>query len=232
MKRLRPYLKTFLVIFTGIAVITTGMYWGVKTWGMRQIGMNIDWATFIQFNNITYLAAFLPDSITITPEQLVPYDTVRFRLAENMNDPYYCIKNGDAAFLEVGTPVFSIKDYSPLFRLWAGGILFEADTNPKARRGSDLLDIGGKVEYIETNMTERNTVKDPEHVACLVDMVLNASVNQKVPAEEKQIFVYFHLKDGTIVNRSYWPAQGQLHRGIMLPEEFWEILKMGDGENP
>ena len=225
-------MKTFLIIFSGIVVISTGMYWGIKTWGLKQLGMNIDWTTFIQFNNITYLAAPLPDSITITPEQLVPYDTVRFRLAENVNDPYFRTKNGDAAFLQKGTPVFSIKGFSPLFCLWAGGILFEADTNPKAKKGADLLDIGGKVDYIETNMAVRNTIRNPEQVAYLVDMILNASVNQKVQPGERQIFIRFHLKDGTTVSRSFWPTQGQLHRGIMLPEEFWEILKRGDGESP
>jgi hypothetical protein len=153
-------------------------------------------------------------------------------VSTNVRNPNYRSKNGDAAFLQNGTPVYSVRDFSPLFRLWAGGLLFEADTNPKAKKGADLLDIGGKVDYIETNMAVWNTVRDTERVASLVDMILNAPVNQKVRQGERQIFIHFHLKDGTTVSRSFWPAQGQLHRGIMLPGEFWEILKRGDGVNP
>jgi hypothetical protein len=229
-KRLWPYLKTFLVIFIGIAVISTGMYWGIKTWGMRNVHVDIDWVDFIKFNDIMYLASDTP--VTVSTDNLMPYDTVRFMLSGNVDDPNYRSKNGDAAFLQNGTPVYSVVGYSPSYRLWAGGLLFEAYTSPKARKGSDLLDIGGKVDYIETDPAAGVIIREPARVAALVDMILNAPVNQKIQskAEGQIVTVFFHLKDGTTVRRGYWPDQGLLSRGIMLPEEFWEILKMGDGE--
>jgi hypothetical protein len=80
---------------------------------------------------------------------------VQFRLSGNMYDPDYRSQNGDAAFLEPGTSVFTINGYQPAFRLAVPQngeiLLFEADTNPKARAGRDLLDIAGKVRYIGIN---------------------------------------------------------------------------------
>ena len=232
MKRLWPYLKTFLVIFMGIAVISTGMYWGVKTWGMRNVHVDIEWVDFIKFNDIMYLASDTP--VSVSTENLTPYDTVRFMVSTNVRNPNYRSKNGDAAFLQNGTPVYSVVGYSPLFRLWSGGLLFEADTNPKAKKGADLLDIGGKVDYIETDPAAGVTVREPVRVDALVDVILNAPVNQKIQsrAEGQIVIMFFHLKDGSTVRRAYYPDRGLLSRGIMLPKEFWEILKMGDGENP
>jgi hypothetical protein len=230
MKKLWPYLRTFIIISLGIVVIAVGMHWGIRTWGMRNIHTDIDWVDFIKFNNITYLASGPP--VPISSENLTYYDKVRFKLSENVNDPNYRSKNGDAAFLEVGTPVYAINGYSPMFRLWAGGITFEADTNPKARKGADLLDLDGKVEYITIGSDTAVTLQDPGQVGALVDMILNAPVKQNVPAGGTPVFIYFHLKDGTTISRAFWPEQGQLHRGIMLPKDFWEILESRSGENP
>lgn len=48
--------------------------------------------------------------------------------------------------------MYTVRGYSASFRLAArhdGKLrLYEADTNPKAKRGADLLDIGGKVKAI------------------------------------------------------------------------------------
>ena len=56
-------------------------------------------------------------------------------------------------------------------------ILYEADTNPYAKKGADLLDISGKVEYIGVNSaidgtTELASIRDEGQVSQLVDMIL------------------------------------------------------------
>ena len=56
--------------------------------------------------------------------------------------------------------------------------IYEADTNPHAKKGADLLDIGGKVEYIGINSpldgkTELASIKEESLVSSLVEMVLN-----------------------------------------------------------
>ncbi len=109
-------------------------------------------------------------------------------------------------------------------------LLFEADTNPKAKMGADLLDIGGKVNYIGVNSnqdgtTELAAIKNPKQVAQLVAMVLSAPVDQThVSQGGPQYFLAFHLKDGTVVIRAYWLNSGELTRGILLPKAFGSVV--------
>lgn len=86
---------------------------------------------------------------------------------------------------------------------------FEANQNPKAKKGADLLDIQHKRQYIRINSSgapkrELAAIKNPKQVASLVEMVLKARVDQKYREQkEHRYLIAFHLKDGTTVTRSY-----------------------------
>ncbi len=193
----------------------------------------IDWVDFIKFNDITYLGG-RDVQATFTEEDLYYFDEIKFKVADNVNNPNYQSKNGDAAFLERGTLIYSISGYSPDFRLIAKTgtemILYEADTNPHAKRGVDLLDISGKVEYIGVNSgidgtTELVSIIEKGLVFQLVEMILEAPVDQTFRSHEgTQYFIAFYLNDGTVVKRSYYIGSGNLQRGIMLPDEFGRII--------
>lgn len=183
--------------------------------GCGNLISNIDWIDFIKFNDITYLRASQPSSIPA--ENLSDYETIKF-----------------AAYLEIGTPVYSIKAYSPEFRLVALSgekqIIYEADTNLNAKKGADLLDIGDKVTSISINShvdgtTELASITNTQQVAELVQMVLDAPVDQKASRYgSEQYLLDFHLSDGTAVKRMYWLDTGKLSRGIFLPEEFGQAI--------
>lgn len=170
----------------------------------------IDWVNFIKFNDITYHSVYQERLLDTT--KLGPlYEKVKFKLAENVHDPNYKSKNGDAAFLSSGTAIYVLKDYKQEFRLGvllSDGIeIYEVDTNPKAKTGEDLLDIEGKVDYIGINSaddgrTEIASIKNSNKIADLVDMVLKAPVNQNQQnMSSASYFISFHLKDGSTVNR-------------------------------
>jgi hypothetical protein len=191
----------------------------------------IDWVDFIKFDGITYLANRSETSQPLQAHDLGRvFATVQFKLEGNVDDPTYQTRDGDAAFLEPGTPVYTVKDYAPHFRLAVkqqeGILLYEADTNPNARHGSDLLDIGDKVQYLGINsgqdgITELGALNDQQQVAALVNMVLHAPVDQtRQDQTGNRYFIAFHLHDGTLVIRSYWTQSRELSRGIMMPEKF------------
>jgi len=125
-----------------------------------------------------------------------------------------------------------MKGYKSTFRLAAYDpnnnnhlVLYEADTNPNAKRGSDLLDIGGKVQYISVNKDDGTTqlaeVKNSSQVLLLTQMALTAPVDQSRSLQnESRYFISFHLKDGTAVTRAYGQQSRILIRGILLPEAF------------
>ena len=191
----------------------------------------IDWVDFIRFHGIRYLATYSQVGRNLQESDLgAVFATVRFKLEGNVHDLHYQSEDGDAAFLDPGTPVYAVQGYSPQFRLAAHRdgqlILYEADTNPRAQKGGDLLDIAGRVQYIGVNseqdgVTELGAIKDPQQIAHLVEMVMNAPVNQSYQSPDtSRYFIAFHLIDGTATVRAYWPTSGQLSRGILLPPAF------------
>jgi len=195
----------------------------------------VDWIDFVQFNGIQYIAVYNGDGSAgrdLTEADLGPeFAKVEYKHDEPHVSSHECCRDGDAAFLEAGTVVYIVKGYHPGFRLAAYRdgrlVLFEADSNPKAQTGADLLDIGGKVDSIrvisaEDGVTELASIADPKQVAALVELVLGSPVDQTrlMQGGVQVYFIAFHLMDGTIVTLGFLPDSGELHRGILLPEAF------------
>ena len=161
--------------------------------GARPRDYTIFWVPLMQFGGIQYVRAwhFAGEEIRegerdLTAEDLGPeLYRVAFRGA-GYAGPNYRIQDGDATFLNPGTQVYAVKGYSPEFRLGTledgRPILYEADTNPLAKTGGDLLDIRGKVTAIDIlnddhPMTVAGTIDDKRTIERFVEMVLGSPVN-------------------------------------------------------
>ena len=179
-----------------------------------------------------------PDSGNqLTQDSLGPqFTTVQFTVSENVSVPNYTLKDGDAAFLPANTPVYSVQGYRPEFRLAVRRegtiVLYEADTNPQAKRGADFLDLADKVQSIRVNsavdgITELAAITDTQQVEALVEMVLQAAVDSShdTASGREYLIIVFHLLDGTTVARTYFHDTGELHRGIMLPQAFADRIE-------
>ena len=72
----------------------------------------IDWVNFIQVGPTQYVAG--PQSPTILQQSdLGPvYTHTKFKVSGNVCDPTYRLKDGDAAFLDPGTPIYQIKGHT------------------------------------------------------------------------------------------------------------------------
>ena len=152
-----------------------------------------EWAHSVQFGGITYLAKggwFGPmlanGERAMTADDLGPeLYRVAFR-----GDGYvgsYRYQDGDATYLNPGTPVYAVKGYVPEFRLATleeGRVtLFEADTNPLATTGEDLLGIRGKVTAVRILSTDYartvlGTIDEESQVERFVELVLQPPVDQ------------------------------------------------------
>jgi len=194
-----------------------------------------DWMDLVVLNDITYYSDFQPDPVDETG--LSPYGKTRHKLDGNVSCQSYQLKNGDAAFLEPGTTVYAMSGYAPTFRLAArrdGKWFIYEGADPKARKGGDLFDIGGKVEYIGINShvdgAEMASIKDPAVVNELVGMILEAPVDHGAARSgSEQYFLEFHLKDGTSSNGNYWLDLNLLGQ-IQLPEEFGAAIRAALGD--
>ena len=76
--------------------------------------MVIDWADFVQVGDTQFVAGLDREATSVQETDLGPVVmTVKFKVEGNVCDPHYRTKDGDAAFLEVGTPVYQVKGHSP-----------------------------------------------------------------------------------------------------------------------
>lgn len=68
----------------------------------------IDWVDFIKWDGVEYDGIY---SGVLADEKFigVKLGTVKYKVADNVTNPNYKIRNGDAAFYEKGTEIFTIK---------------------------------------------------------------------------------------------------------------------------
>ena len=189
-------------------------------------------STYSSFGGISYTArwtVFGAETISrandLTEEDLEP---VLYRIAyrrDGYGRGYYRYQDGDAAVLNPGTAVYAVKGYSQEFRLATlrdGKVtLFEADENPQAKIGEDLLDIRDKVTAVniyggKDQGTVLGTIDEEGMVKRLVERILESPVDQgNRRGEGEWYYIEFQLADSTLVRRSFEPETGLLQRGIM-----------------
>ena len=75
--------------------------------------MQIDWVNFIQVGSTQYVAGMQGPAVLQESELGPVYAQVQFKVAGNVCDSNYRLKDGDAAFLEVGSPVYQVNGQPP-----------------------------------------------------------------------------------------------------------------------
>lgn len=201
----------------------------------------IDYADFLRHDGIFYTAASYFPSLgrAITSGEL---GAERFRVKNTFSqtncDPYRRPVDGDSAYLATGEPVFAVTGYAPTFRLAARHngqlVLYEAESNPAAVRGGDLLDIEGKVKSIalldeKTGRNAASRLTDGVRVRDLVGMIVRASIDQTYQpsasgTEADFVQLAFELTDGTITVRGYDRIASVLGRGIRTGPALTQVV--------
>ena len=199
------------------------------------------WVPLVQFGGTRYMTeGGLPSHVAregyrdLAVEDLGPeLYRVAFRSGGYV-DPFYDVQDGDSTHLNPGTPVHGVKGYSPGFRLGvleeSDVALYEADSNPAAKTGGDLLDIRGRVTAIDildddTDLTVLATIDEESIIEEFVDALLAAPVDQlNRDHEGPRYFLGIRLADGTAVVRAFWLNTGELSRGIMGSSDLVSIV--------
>lgn len=112
----------FLRLIVGLAVVL--LMTACRLPGSSSVcTAQIDWVDFVQVGGTQYVAA--PGSPTTLSDsdlgRVVAH--VKFKLAGNVCDPNYRPKDGDAAYLESGTPIYEVAGHlqSQLLAAWRNG---------------------------------------------------------------------------------------------------------------
>lgn len=195
----------------------------------------IDYVDFVRNDGIFYSASHSMLGRPITRNDL---GAERFRVKNTVSlttcDPHYRPVDGDAAYVPTGEPVFAVRGYAPAFRVAAQHngmlVLYEADSNPAARRGADLMDIEGKVKSIalldqKTGRIASSRITDRSRVEGLVRIIASASIDPNYPSPlatrpVDYVQLAFELDDGTVTVRAYDRTGGVLWRGILVGTAF------------
>ena len=190
----------------------------------RPQGHTISWIPMMQFGG-TQFERLGRNAADLGAAALGPeLHRVAFR-GDGYAGTFYRYQDGDATFLDPGTPVYAVRGYSPTFRLATlengRATLYEADTNPSAKTGADLLDIQGKVTAIDIltdddALTTLATIDEERRIERFVEMLPAAPVDQGSQDHDgPRYFLGIRLADGTAVVRAYWLESGELSRGVM-----------------
>jgi hypothetical protein len=188
-----------------------------------------DRTDFVRFGGITYMSyEYLTPYTTDRPDPSVlglEFARVQFKIPSDCD---YKAEDGDAAYLQPGTPLYTVTGYRTDFLLatfeGCAVKLYEADRIPNARTGADLLDIDGKVAFVkitasDTVNTELGRIDEPALVESFVTAVLRAPVTTGDPGRRtgEMYRIAFHMHDGVVIRAAYWEQAGELSRGVRYP---------------
>ncbi len=185
-------------------------------------GSSASHAEFLKLDGIMYVSMGQMPS-TLTAADLTFYQTVRRR-------HWPAVRDGDSVLLEAGEPIYSIAGYRTSFRLATNGdrgiVIYQAEVNPKAEKGGDLLDLGQKLKEITITGSdggELGTITDKVKLGELVSMIFEAPLAATRNNTGTQMVVLtFHLVDGTFVKKFFW-----LDSGILGPPDMQLAVDFG-----
>lgn len=79
----------------------------------------IDWVNFVEVGSTQYVAGPESPSVLQASDLGPVYAHVKFKISGHVCDSNYRLKDGDAAFLDPGTPVYQVNGHSPTEQLAA-----------------------------------------------------------------------------------------------------------------
>jgi hypothetical protein len=196
-------------------------------------GSAIDWVPLVVLDGVQFEQA-IPEATVEGTSTGRSVGEVRCTIADEVVDPGYVLKDGDATYLAVGTRLREVRGYDPGLRIAAesddGWLLYEVVDLPDATTAADLLDIDGRVSRLEMlggpdgdQVMARVTA--PAEVERLVGALLAAPLVERLPEiDENPSFLLITLDDGTTVRRAWWRTAGLLRPRIVVPSELAAAL--------
>jgi hypothetical protein len=226
MKRLGR--SSLLVLFT---VVLAGCFQEVKVAKHNECMVSIDWVDFLVINDVEYQQNYEATREATTKQLGDKVGGVAFTLDGNVCGNHRA-KNGDAAYLPVGTPVYELKGYKPEFRVVADNKIYEVDNNPNAKTVRELLDIEGKVKkvalesgYDGSHIGDFSAEASSEFIRELLLLpYVGFDVVYEKTRHESGVFLRVHLEDGTSFRMVYYPKANAFSAGSFGTDRLNELI--------
>jgi hypothetical protein len=195
----------------------------------------IEWIDMLMINDIKYQHHFpdpSSDEQVETIEKEKQIGTVSYKMADSACSNHK-MKNGDAAFLAKGTPVYSIKGYPSYFVVAADDKVYVVEENSIAKTAGDLYPLKGLVKNIHIESTEdgrRLKAFSPESKEKFLEVWENLKIhdhetlNKKGKFEGERIFLDIELLNGVSFRQVYWADTNTFSSGIIGNETILQII--------
>ena len=110
-----------MVLKTAVGILAMTLIAACQVTGSSPTcNTSIDWVNFIQVGSTQYVAGLTQSPAVLQETDLGPvYAHVKFKVSGNVCDPSYRLKDGDAAFLSAGTPIYQVNGQPPTKQLAA-----------------------------------------------------------------------------------------------------------------
>ncbi len=193
----------------------------------------IDWVDFVMINDVMYYGE--DDELRHFKdfEKGKKIGEVTFKLADEACSNHRS-KNGHAAFLRIGTPVYEMVGYKSNFRIIAGDKVYQVSENKKAKTISELFDIENKVAKLSMESTY-----DGKHLLDFTEEEKNSFIEEylqlkhvgfseiykSIIHDEEMVFLRVHLNDGSSFRISYWLKSNVLNPGAFGTENMKSIVE-------
>lgn len=195
----------------------------------------ISWIDMVMIQDIKYEHHFpepAEEQTSTSIEKGKELGKVTYKMAGNACSNHK-MKNGDAAFIEVGTPIYEIKGYPADLVVAVDDRVFVADSNSKAKTAGELLPMEKVVKNIYIESTEDGNRLHTFSQAS-IDKFLSAwgelkiednhSIFNKSKMDGQRIFVEVELKNGVSFRQVYWSDSNSFHNGIIGNKEIEEVI--------
>lgn len=212
----------FALLLTGCSLITN----------QHEI---VEWIDMLKLNGITYSHGLSTEAeVDASSIELgAELGQVMYKMADDASSDYR-MKDGDAAYLDRGTPIYEVKGYPADLAVAAGGKVYIADKNGKAKTGGELTPLTGLVRDIY--MTDQN---DGSRVRAFSNSGKQAylrewetvelrDVNELIQEgklEGESVFIEIELNNGISVRQVYYPDENVFHSGAVGTVELQKVIK-------
>lgn len=196
----------------------------------------IEWVDMVMINDIKYQHHFpepSDENNTLSIEKGRELGKVTFKMADRACSNHE-MKNGDAAYLEEGTPIYEVKGYPSSLIVVANDKAFLVDTNKKAKTADNLYPLNGLVKNIYIESTEDGSRIQPFTQAS-TKKFLDAwsqlklenpeSLYNKGEMEGDRIFLEIELNNGVSFRLVYWVDSDIFSNGAIGNKEIKKIIE-------
>lgn len=195
----------------------------------------IEWVDLLMVNDIKYQHHFpdQPDeNFPLSIEKGIEIGKVTYKMADNACSDHK-MKNGDAAYLEKGTPIYELKGYPSSFIIVANDKVYVAEQNKKAETAGEMYPLKGLVKNIHLESTEDGS-RIHTFSATSTDKFINAwyqlqlenpeILYKKQNFEGERIFLEIEMNNGVSFRHLYWADTNTFHFGAIGNKGIKEII--------